>query len=68
MTGRVIKSFKDQGYGFIKDTASDNVYFCHFTNTDDGSLSRGVLVNYRVAYDYKKDCVQAKDVKVIQAQ
>lgn len=68
MVGRVIKCVKDKGYCFIQDANSDNVYFCHFKNTDDGILSKGYLVNFRVSYDYKTDRVQAKDVKVVIAK
>lgn len=64
MVGRVIRCKKDKGYAFIR-AEDNNIYFCHFSNTDDGVLDVGYQVSFRVAYDWKLDNVQAKDVKII---
>lgn len=67
MQGRVCSCNKEYGYCFIKDKATGNHYFCHFSNTDDGELDNGYLVDFIVSYDWKNDKVQAKNVKVIES-
>ena len=64
MQGRVIKCKKEKGFAFILGEDM-NSYYCHFSNVDDGTLEVGYLVDFRLAYDWKKDRVQAKDVKVV---
>lgn len=64
MFGRVIRCKKDRGFCFIKGE-DDNMYFCHFSNTDDGLLEVGYLVHFHVAYDKKNDRTQAKNVQVV---
>ena len=67
MLGRVTNCKRGKEYCFIKDMRDENVYFCHFSCAGDEILENGYLVNFRVAYDWKNDRVQAKDVKVIDA-
>lgn len=67
MIGRVTNCKRDKGYCFVKDRDTGNSYFCHFSNTDDGTLENGYLVDFKVMYDWKTDRTYAKDVKVIDA-
>ena len=67
MIGRVCKCKKDKGYCYIKEHVTGNVYYCQFSDTDDGKLENGYLVNFHVFYDWKHDRAKARDVKVIDA-